>query len=38
MKVLQNIKSETIIGIDIESVRICRNFEDLDEGTVCMGV
>lgn len=32
MKVLQNIKSELIVSIDIETVRIENNYEDLDEG------
>lgn len=32
MKVLQNIKSELIVALDIETVRIAENFEDLSEG------
>lgn len=33
MKVLQNILSEKIVSIDIETVRVKENFEDLDDGT-----
>lgn len=32
MKVLKTIKSELIVAIDIETVRIAENFEDLDMG------
>lgn len=32
MKLLQTIKSESIIAIDIETVRIEKNFEDLSQG------
>jgi hypothetical protein len=32
MKVLQNIKSELTVAIDIETVRVVENFEDLSEG------
>lgn len=32
MKVLNNIKSEHIVSIDIETVRIAENFEDLSDG------
>lgn len=33
MNILNKIKSESVISIDIETVRIVENFEDLDEGT-----
>ena len=33
MKVLQNIKTDLITAIDIETVRLVDKFEDLDEGT-----
>lgn len=33
MKVLQNIKTELITAIDIETIRLADKFEDLDEGT-----
>jgi hypothetical protein len=32
MKVLQNVKSELIVSIDIETVRVENNYEDLNEG------
>jgi hypothetical protein len=33
MKVLQNIKTDLIVAIDIETVRLADKFEELDEGT-----
>lgn len=33
MKVLQNIKTDLVVAIDIETVRLVEKFEDLDEGT-----
>ena len=33
MRVLKTIKSEHIIAIDIETVRVANTFDDLDEGT-----
>lgn len=33
MKVLQGIPSNRVTGIDIETVRVVENFDDLDEGT-----
>lgn len=33
MKVLKTIKSENVISIDIETVRVVEDFYDLDEGT-----
>ena len=32
MKVIQNIKSSLIVGLDIETVRLADEFKDLDEG------
>ena len=32
MKVLKNINSDLVVSIDIETVRIAENFEDLNEG------
>ena len=32
MKVIQNIKSSLIVGLDIETVRLAEEFKDLDEG------
>jgi hypothetical protein len=32
MKVLQNIKSELIVAVDIETVRVEENYEDLSDG------
>ena len=32
MKVIQNIKSSLIVGLDIETIRLADEFKDLDEG------